>query len=221
MRLVSTWDESYRERERPWGDTPSELARIAVSHLQQRVLDKLDILEIGCGYGRDTAYMSGQLDARILGTDPSQVAIGMAQATCHAPNVSFRRCGFAETSGTYDAVLVSNVYHVLHTEEREQLGRAVAERLRPGGLLFLNALSVADPQHYGKGEPVPGEPDSFVNSRYLHFSTREELREAFGHLAIEALYELAYEEPLAEGGFHDHISWVLIARANGIRQVGE
>ena len=217
MTLEKTWDESYREKARIWGDTPSELAHIAVSHLRQRDPDRLDILEIGCGYGRDTAYMSGQLDARILSTDPSQVAIGMAQATCHASNASFRCCGFAETSGTYDAVVTSNVYHVLGTAERQQLGQAVAERLRPGGLLFLNALSVADPQHYGKGEPVPGEPNSFVNSRYLHFCTREELQEAFGHLAIEELYELAYREPLAEGGFHDHISWVLIARSNGTR----
>ena len=114
-------------------------------------------------------------------------------------------------------MLASNVYHVLDTAKRQQLGQAMAERLRPGGLLFLNALSVADPQHYGKGEPVPDDPNSFMDSRYLHFCTREELQEAFGHLAIEELYELAYREPLAEGGFHDHVSWVLIARANGTR----
>jgi cyclopropane fatty-acyl-phospholipid synthase-like methyltransferase len=216
-----SWDKSYEEKERIWGDTPSELARITVDRLRQRDPDRLDILEIGCGYGRDAAYISDQLDARMLSTDPSQVAIGMAQATCNAANVSFRCCNFAETSGTYDVVMASNVYHVLQSEERRRFSQVVAERLRPGGLLFLNTLSTRDPQHYGKGNPVTGEPNSFVNKRYLHFCTRDELRNVFGHLTIEELYEHAYHEPLAEGGFHDHVSWVLIARANHRTQESE
>lgn len=209
-----SWNDSYREKQRIWGDEPSELARIAVNCLKRRDSDKLSILEIGCGYGRDAVYVSSQLDAEILGTDPSQVAIEMAHEAGVAGGISFRCCGFAQTSGSYDVVLATNVYHVLRSEERKHFGQVVADRLKPGGLLFLNTLSIEDPQHYGKGEPVPGETNSFVNHRYLHFCTREELQETFGHLTIAELYEHAYHEPLTAGGFHDHISWILIARAN-------
>lgn len=208
------WNDSYREKQRIWGDEPSELARIAVNRLKRHDSGKLSILEIGCGYGRDAVYVSSQLDAEILGTDPSQVAIDMAQEAGVAENISFHCCGFAQISGSYDVVLASNVYHVLRSEERSRFGQVVAHRLEPDGLLFLNTLSIQDPQHYGKGEPVPGEPNSFVDNRYLHLCTREELQEAFGHLTIVELYEHAYHESLTTGRFHDHVSWILIARAN-------
>jgi cyclopropane fatty-acyl-phospholipid synthase-like methyltransferase len=208
------WNDSYREKQRIWGDEPSELARIAVNRLKRRGSGKLSILEIGCGYGRDAVYVSTQLDAEVLGTDPSQVAIDIAQEAGAAENISFRCCGFAQISGSYDVVLATNVYHVLRSAERSRFGQVVADYLKPDGVLFLNTLSIQDPQHYGRGDPVAGEPNSFMGNRYLHFCTREELQEAFGHLTIIELYEHAYHEPLTTGGFHDHVSWILIARAN-------
>ena len=80
MMCDISWDASYQKEERIWGDAPSELARVVVSHLQKGDLGHLDILEIGCGYGRDAAYISRHLDAHIVATDPSRVAIEMALA---------------------------------------------------------------------------------------------------------------------------------------------
>ena len=102
--MIESWDETYQEKDRIWGDAPSELARVVVSHLEEGDPGKLDILEIGCGYGRDTAHIASQMDARILGTDPSRVAIDMAKGTCSAANVSFRCCSLGEINSTYDAV---------------------------------------------------------------------------------------------------------------------
>ena len=81
--------------------------------------------------------------------------------------------------------------------------------LKPGGLLFLSTLSVRDPEHYGKGSPVPGEPNSFVDKVYLHLFAREELMHDFGFLEIKELYEHEYAEPRATGEAHHHILWIL------------
>jgi hypothetical protein len=52
---------------------------------------------------------------------------------------------------------------------------------------------------------------SFINNKYLHFCTKEELEDDFQFLSIKELYEHRYDEPRACGETHHHISWILIA----------
>jgi SAM-dependent methyltransferase len=207
------WDNAYKNRGQIWGDGPNELARVAVKYLAK--LDvPLSILDIGCGYGRDAMYLANHLDASILGIDPSPVAIDMAKETCDAADVAFACCGFAEIDGTYDAVYVSNLYHLLRSDERQRLRGAIAERLKPGGLLFLCSLSPSDPHYYGKGTPILEDPNSFEDKMFLHFGTRDELTRDFEFLRIAELYEHAYEEHHpGSGDVHHHVTWILIGKA--------
>lgn len=213
MRTMS-WDDKYRGNNRIWGDGPSELAIVAVEYLQ--TLDQheedLSILDIGCGYGRDAVYLAKHLECSVLGIDVSKEAIAMARDACaESPKVAFQCCDFAETGGKrYDVVLVSNLYHLLEKNERHRLRDAIAELLEPKGLLFLGALSTNDSQDYGKGIPVPDEPNSFKGKAYRHFSTQDELAKAFDFLTIRELYEHEYDEPHASGATHHHASWILI-----------
>ncbi|MGD0997448.1 MAG: class I SAM-dependent methyltransferase, partial [Thermoleophilia bacterium] len=114
----------------------------------------------------------------------------------------------------FDVVYCSNVYQLLEPAGRAALRTTVRESLAPAGFFFLGTLSTRDPQHAGKGRPVRGERGSFVEQTYLHLCGREELASDFGFLRIERLEEIAYLEERPQGAPHEHVSWVVIARAS-------
>ncbi|MCZ7382954.1 MAG: class I SAM-dependent methyltransferase [Candidatus Methanoperedens sp.] len=215
------WDKEYESNMRIWGDRPSELALIAVKYLQNhRLNDKfLSILDIGCGYGRDCLYLAKHLNCCVLGIDTSQKALEILAKSLVGPcvkAVQFRCCNFMDMDNCkYDIVFASNLYQILHRKQREELRKKITNLLKPQGLLFLNNLSVNDPEEYGKGELCPDEPNSFKGEKYLHFCTREELEEDFRFLTIQELYEHKYDEPRVQGKTHHHISWILIGELIG------
>jgi SAM-dependent methyltransferase len=206
------WDNKYKGNHRIWGDNPSELAVVTVEYLQEIGFDDkyVSILDVGCGYGRDAAYFCQHLNGMITGIDVSKEAIRMARDAYPGIKAEFQRRSFTEVHKAYDVVFVSNLYHILRGSERKMLRKAVARLLKPVGLLFLGALSTNDPQEYGKGTPVPDEPNSFEGKKYSHFFTQDELLQDFGFLKIKKLYEHEYYEPRATGDPHHHISWILI-----------
>ncbi len=208
------WDEKYRIRNRIWGDEPSELAAIAVEYLQGRGLDpdSASVVDLGCGYGRDVEYVRRRLGCRALGIDSSLTAIEMARETAgDGGGVDYVCCDFGETSDVrHDAVLASNLYHLLGAEDRKRLSRAVYDLLKPGGTLFLSALSERDPHHFGEGGDR-AQSSGGANRPDVTVSTEAELRQVFDLLEISDLYEHEYREPHAAGKEHHHISWVLVA----------
>jgi SAM-dependent methyltransferase len=212
-----SWDEQYGQQGQVWGEGPGELALFLVGNRQRLGLPEgpVDILDIGCGYGRDALYIAESIPCRIMGIDTSATAVAMAgELAGRKPgwNVEFRCCDFGDVAGSdYDVVFMSNLYHILRPDERRRLREAVRAVLRPGGLLLVCTLSVNDPEHEGKGEPVENEPNSFVDEKYVHLCTREELEADFDFIEIGELFEREYAEPRA-GGEHHHISWILSGR---------
>jgi SAM-dependent methyltransferase len=216
------WDGRYRADGAIWGETPSELAAVAIDRLRAlgpRVSD-LRLLDLGCGYGRDAVALWRALGLAVVGVDGAARALAMARAALPAAaRIDYRCLGLAEVGAAdvglarFDVVYCSNVYQLLEPAARAVLCAAVRDRLAPGGLLFLSTLSARDPQHAGKGRAVPGEPGSFVEQTYLHLCEREELAGDFGFLELERLDEIAYLEQRPVGAPHDHVSWVVIGRA--------
>ena len=212
------WNDEYAGSRKVWGDGPSELAVIIVDYLHRHNLEKrrLVILDIGCGYGRDEIYLPKHLNCHIKAIDSSQEAISTAENTVSSlkiEDVDFAVCNFTDVAeDKYDVVFISNLYHSLKEPERRQLRDKLKNLLRPNGMLFLSALSVNDPEEYGKGAPVEHELHSFQGKKYLHFCTAEELRGDLDFLSIKALYEHKYDEPHYQGKTHHHISWILVGR---------
>ena len=221
------WDRRYAADEKIWGDGPSLLAQLTVARLRPYDTAGLSLLDVGCGYGRDTRYLATELGVHAVGIDGSPAAI---EAARHEHNKAVRRSGktsldaeylaadlasFAaapEHAGAFDVVFACNVYHLLGPIGRREFAAACAAAARPGGLLFLSTLSPRDAQHYAKGDPVSGEERSWVDTVYLHFCTAEELERDFSAFEVLDLEERAYEEQRPDLPLHHHTSWFLEGR---------
>jgi SAM-dependent methyltransferase len=217
------WDGRYRADGAIWGETPSELAAVAIERL--RALGPkavgLSLLDLGCGYGRDALALWRALGMAVVGVDGAARAIEMARAALPTgARIEYRCANLADSACAgagrprFDAVYCSNVYQLLGPAERAALRVTVRDQLAPGGLFFLSTLSTRDPQHAGKGRPVRGEPGSFVERTYLHLCHRAELAGDFDFLRLERLDEIAYREERLAGAPHDHVSWVVVGRAS-------
>jgi len=225
--VAAYWDRQYRAGGALWGDVPSELAAIAVARLGALgpAVADLTLLDLGCGYGRDAVALWDALRLSVVAVDGAARAIEMARAARPAGAAIEYRCGdlgdLGESgrppggarSGRFDVVYCSNVYQLLDPVARAALRATVADRLASGGLFFMSTLSYRDPEHAGRGRPVAGEPDSYVERTYLHFCRRDELERDFGFLRLERLDETAYREPRPDGAPHEHVSWIVIGRA--------
>ena len=212
-----SWDAEYSKNRQIWGERPSELALETTKRLIKSKGRPLRVLDIGCGYGRDTVHISKSLGFRVLGIDISDKAVELARENATnalAREAEFRVMDFRELNSIFDVVLVSNLYHLLEPQGRHDIATHAARLLIPGGRLFLNAISTRDPEHYGVGVPLIGEENTWVDGKYIHLSTEDEMRRDFAVLTIRELYEHEYEEPHPGGRTHNHKSWILVAEKN-------
>jgi cyclopropane fatty-acyl-phospholipid synthase-like methyltransferase len=212
------WNDQYDKNKHLWGKDPSELARAAVGYMKKHPFARgtMRILDIGCGYGRDAFYYADALDCTVLGVDVSEKAIEIASKEAAGKgrgNIRFVCEDFGNLGQErFDAVTASNLYQLLRSDERNTLRTAIRRVLEPHGLLFLSTLSITDPEHAGKGVPIPGESNSYQYGHrlYLHHCAEDELRQDFAFLNVKELFEHEYDEPRATGNVHHHISWILI-----------
>jgi 2-polyprenyl-3-methyl-5-hydroxy-6-metoxy-1,4-benzoquinol methylase len=112
----------------------------AAEHLKQ-LLPQGDLLEVGCGGGRDAAVLS-QLGYGYLGTDASAGMVAVAQA--QVPQATFRQCN------VYDLAKLSQTFHgfwacaVLLHIPKARIGealQAIYSVLKPGA---VGMISVKD-----------------------------------------------------------------------------
>ncbi len=70
------WNKLYRKSKAEWGDQPSFCVRERVSYWKENGLTK--ILDVGCGYGRDIAFLKSNKFS-VVGIDSSSEAIRLAK----------------------------------------------------------------------------------------------------------------------------------------------
>lgn len=212
------WDTQFAAG-RPWGEEPSILARAAVRFLSAHVEDPaaLQVLELGCGEGRDARHLWRHLGCAVLGIDASAPAVELARAAVpHGAPLRFSQSDLVGLEpGRFAVVFAANLYQILEPVVRHELVATMARSLAPGGYLMVATLAVGDPQHEGRGDRVAGEENSFRDKVYLHLATRDELVQAFDFVDLHELETLDYDEPRADGAVHHHRSWVLIGQSGG------
>ena len=92
-----SWNNQYKCHNKIWGEGPSELGILAVNYMLKKRLasKKQSLLDVGCGYGRDSFYLRKKLGCAVIGIDTSLKAIEIANASPamkHDENVRFS-CG--------------------------------------------------------------------------------------------------------------------------------
>lgn len=150
--IESYWNEKYRRKKNVWGNTPSLTAKYALSFIETSGIHLGFLLDVGCGYGRDSVYFEKN-GFDVVGIDIAGEAIRMAGASY--PTVRFRvadlkRHGFEEN--TFDFVFSNFFFHLIseHRARREMLA-ACRRILKPGGYFFTSVSSVNDPD-FSTGE---------------------------------------------------------------------
>ena len=211
-----TWNSTYQTNKRVWGNKPSELASFACDYLREvrAQYDNIEILDVGCGYGRDASYLAQSVNCNVLGIDNANEAIEMARKGLVVElksRVRFRCRNFKQVIGhKFEVVFVSNLYQLLDIEDRSTFRDMIKRSLKRNGMFFLSTLSTSDPEHFGKGERIKNESNSFRDEKFLHFCTREEIEKDFSFLSIKKLNEHEYYESRSNGQTHHHISWMLL-----------
>ena len=144
------WEKRYATDGRLWGDGPSELARLAVARLRPAVTaasaadaPPLTLLDVGCGYGRDSRYLAAELGCRVLGLDPSPAAVAAARKA-RRPGLDVEYLAGdaasladdAARAGRFDVAFAGNVYHLLSPGGRREFAAALAAIVRPAASSF-------------------------------------------------------------------------------------
>lgn len=196
---MHTWDADYYlryadERGRPFADL---LARL-------RVVDPVDVVDLGCGPGNLTRLLAEIWPAaRVRGVDSSEAMIEKARDD--VPEVDFELADLRDwvARGEDADVLIANATLQWLPDHLDLLPRLV-ERVRPGGrLAFQVPANFDEPSHTIRGElageapyaahtggvAVPGshEPDAYLDvlagagcevdvweTTYLHVLTGED-----------------------------------------------
>jgi SAM-dependent methyltransferase len=81
-RIAKTWQQYYEDRGYElWGFSPSPTARIlaqAILDSNPRRSERIEIVDWGCGYGRDSLYFL-ELGFDVIGIDVSEKAVALAR----------------------------------------------------------------------------------------------------------------------------------------------
>ncbi len=175
------WDRTYDSAKDFFGERPSELGVSALPFLKEN--GAKDVLELGCGQGRDTWYLARN-GMNVTALDYSESGIcqmqGMAREHQMEGVVTAQAHDAREPlpfpDGTFDAVY-SHMFFTMELSDEEVamiLGECLRV-LRPGGLNIYSVRNDHDP-HYGKfeqrGKDMWKNPLGFV----VHYFTEETIK---------------------------------------------
>ena len=139
-------DRFHRELSPAWLNYVAALNGAAPRDLNQ----PFDYLELGCAFGHSTMTNAAAFArARFFGCDVNAQHIDGAQRLASAlsiGNVQFNRASFQELAAgdlpTFDFITLHGVYSWVDADARSAIRRLIAERLKPGGLLYVSYNSL-------------------------------------------------------------------------------
>lgn len=216
-----TVEETGRGGQVLWDNVPERAAAEDLDRFKRHVDDSLPLLDIGCGNGRQTRFLSRHFK-RVIGVDVSASAVELARReTIQEPNVEYRvldgtnprqALALHQEFGDFN-IYMRGVFHCVQQKDRPVFVRSLEILLGERGALYLielqhGALSVL--------RKVPGDTPSGLPS-LVHNVVRHGIRPiGFNPKDRETYYPESRWRILSEG-HQVAINTVLMADGQEIR----
>ena len=235
-RIAKTWQQYYEDRGYDlWGFSPSPTARIlaqAILDSNPRRSERIEIVDWGCGYGRDSLYFL-ELGFDVIGIDVSEKAVALARsaykqrqasgipllgsASFHAGDLrSVFKC---RTGQRVHAFFSNRVLHLLGETDFRKAARDAMTCIEKGAYFCVSARSSED-FNTALMEWVPGKEQQMArykdparNGQDISFVTKDRLDRAVGN-DLEDIHYTAATEPERVGSSDTHLL-ILIGRKRG------
>jgi ubiquinone/menaquinone biosynthesis C-methylase UbiE len=142
------WDERYRHEQFIWDKVPSKCTASSLELLKQKGIKK--ILDVPCGYGRDTVFLTKN-GFDVTGLDRSEEAIKLANSYALEEGLTIdfiqgdvNNIDFPDSS--FDAIISNRFLHLVHIDEhQEKVAKELHRVVKDDGLLILTTRSIDDP----------------------------------------------------------------------------
>ncbi len=187
------WEERYSTTEFIYGKEPNEYLRIFIDYAT-----KGKILLPGDGEGRNAVYAAKKgwtVDAFDISENARQKALNLAKE--EDVTINFWLGSYEDyqaENGAYDAIAL--IYTHMPSSVRRPFHHKMITALRKGGTLLLEAFSEQQVLYTSGG---PKDLDMLF--------TKEDIRQDFKNLSIQALEQLEIE--LDEGTYHQGVGEVI------------
>jgi SAM-dependent methyltransferase len=155
--VAAFWNSSYSKFKRMWGLAPSRTATSLIDLLNEerkRFADRIEIADLGCGYGRDT-FAFGRAGFDVLAADIASHGLALANQDYRKMlglelpgNIRFVhgtiRTVIAAATGRLDGISCHRTLHLMKKEGVIEFAQCAAELVRPGGFISIGTRSPRD-----------------------------------------------------------------------------
>jgi SAM-dependent methyltransferase len=209
-RQLEHWESIYSEEPNLYGKLPSFAAERAVQ--QFKANEDREILELGCGHGRDTLFFAQQ-GLTVYAMDYSKTAIDAlkrrAQVLGLSNSIIPKRHDIRDPipfpSESMDGCYSHMLYCMALTmSQLESLSKEVKRILKPNGLNIFTVRTKEDP-HYARGI-ARGEDMYEADGFVVHFFDREKVR------SLAAGYEIIGLQQFQEGELPRKLFYVTLRK---------
>ena len=175
---------SFSAKDKYWNDvyTTSDVTVTTPTpfaiHICSTLESELNILDAGCGNGRDAVYFAEQGKHKITAMDPSQAGIDLCKKIHKNNQIKFKNCKISDLDeselGKFDLIYSRFLIHAITEIEENEFLRWSFELLKPDGLLAIECRSARD-SLAREGEVIG--PNERITSHYRRFIIHDDLIE--------------------------------------------
>ncbi len=179
--LVGYWDEYYKKDAAP--SFPSPFAEYVANKLSK----KQNILEIGCGNGRDSKFFLSK-GHHVTGLDRSREAIELCKSLYFEEPIEFFFGKITDITKTikkkYDLIYSRFVIHAMSMDEELEMLKTSYQLLNKNGQFFIECRSINDPLS-NTGEIL--SHTERIEGHYRRFIILEELKQRLIQVGFEII----------------------------------
>lgn len=205
---AKSFDRAYENQEMYYGWAVREEFNDYFSTME---MNNITALDLGAGEGRYSLYVA-QKGARVTAIDfaasgltklrhfAGKNDLDIATVLCDLKDYPF-------SANSYDLVIAATILDHLDQKARKKVTAGIVETLKPGGFLYANVFTTADPGF--TRNPKAGISDTSFG--IAHYFAAGELKACFKNLEHLHYYE-GEEDDLSHGAPHVHGWASLIAK---------